>query len=677
MVLQTVLGNPQNAVFGVRYEGKLAFFAAVTFGFSFCKYFILTINADKDSLYVFWRNVIEYANCSVSVLFGKLECVQGALECIPNQLNPEFAQAIRSSSLSKVQLPMNHKFLSIAIGFAVAFSAVVPVQAQQPHQPEISIGHSGVETLKADIEYLLSFTSTEEQKQFENIVDFLDLIVFGMDEKRPVRVDILTGTRPPTYVVWGAFEVLADLKSENIEAQFVLKDIDATLSELLPDETGWFRVLPDIKYAILILTSPADHMLMKQIILKLGDPLPGIQSLLTNSANMGLQILNKATMVGDQQKRRDSFAEIRSNHLDALQKRPSESETEFALRKGLVENQLAEIERLMVESLNSSVQMFLNKADANAKVLFASEAIPDTSYAKSLSLFTKKVDAFASVKKPADSVLSIRANHPIDELRQSNVLRIIELMRADTVARLKADQNLSADEKTASQELFDGIMAVVQDGIKSGNINSFVESTIDANGEQIAYGAASTTDGERLASTLAFIAKTGKGNKVTVDVATVGDVSIHEVQLAKGYFDLFDRLFGEGKTVYIGTSKNFTWFSTGEGSLDVLKTAIADLKEPAESDVVLTIESRLLPWVTRTSKLIEESPDPGSLDLQQQRRDVLRSLKLAIESLADKDDTKFELKVVDGKASGEIFVNTGVLRFLGRQIALGSKNNLE
>lgn len=579
--------------------------------------------------------------------------------------------------LSKVQLFMNHKLFTSVIAFAAALFVGASAQAQQPHQPEISIGHSGVETLKTDLEYLLSFTSDKEQEQLENIVGFIDLLVFGMDEKRPVRVDIMSGTTPPTYVIWGAYAALTDLKVDNIEAQFVLKDVDPNLSELLPDETGWFRVLPDLKYAILILTNPADHALFKQIILKLGDPLPAIQPLLMNSANMGVQLLNKAGSVEDQQKRRDSFAEIRSNRMDALQKRPSESATEFDLRKGLVANQLSEFERLMVEALNASARIFLNRNEANARVLFASEAIADTSYAKSLALFGKHIDAFASVPKHENSVLSLRANHPIDELRQSNALKVIDLMRKDTEARLKADQQLSADEKVASQQLFDGIMDVVQDGIKSGNINAFVESTIDEDSTQTSFGAVSTINGERLADALALIAKTGKGNKVTPELAVVGDVKIHKVQLAKGYFELFDRLFGEEKTAYIGTSSNLTWFAAGEGSLDLLKTSIADLKEPAESDVVLTIESRLQPWAKRTTKLIEDSPEPETLDLQQQRRDVLRTLKIAVESFADKDDTRFEMKVVDGKATGEIFVNTGVLRFLGRQLALYSKNNLQ
>ena len=75
--------------------------------------------------------------------------------------------------------------------------------------------------------------------------------------------------------------------------------------------------------------------------------------------------------------------------------------------------------------------------------------------------------------------------------------------------------------------------------------------------------------------------------------------------------------------------------------------------------------------------MIENAPEPSSLDLQQNRRDALRTLKIATEVFEDKDDVKLEMKVVDGKATGEIFVNTGTLRFLGRMLAMYSKNNLE
>ena len=75
--------------------------------------------------------------------------------------------------------------------------------------------------------------------------------------------------------------------------------------------------------------------------------------------------------------------------------------------------------------------------------------------------------------------------------------------------------------------------------------------------------------------------------------------------------------------------------------------------------------------------MIENAAEPKSLDLQQKRRDALRTLKIATEVFDDKDDVKFEMKVVDGKATGEIFVNTGTLKFLGRMLAMYSKNNLE
>ena len=591
--------------------------------------------------------------------------------------DPEFAASVSEIYLSKVQFSMNHKLLSIAFAFAASFVGAGFAQAQEAHHPEISIAHRGVGTLRADLTYLLSFTSPIEQKQLDNVLGLLDLMVFGMNEERPIRVDVLSGTTPPTSIVRGPYEVLADLKDDNIAAQYVLKDLDANLSELLPDDTGWFRVLPDIKYAILVFTNPTDHALLKQIIMKLGDPLPGIQSLLEGNANMGVQLVNKTTSPEDQKKRKDGFSDIHSNRLDALQKRPAETTTEFAIRKGLVENQLKELERLLVESLRSSAQIVLDKELANARVLFESEAIADTSYAASLALFGPKADAFTSVARQANSVLSLRANHPIDEFRQANVIKIIDLMREDTVARLKTDDTLNADEKAASQQLFDGIMTVVKDGIKTGNINAFVESTIDDAGQQISFGAASTTDGERLIETLGLIAKTGKGNKITPNLATVGGVTIHEIKLAKGYFELFDRIFGEDKVVFIGTSKNLTWFATGEGSLEVLKKAITDLKEPAESDATLTFDMRLQPVVKRASKMIETAAEPKSLDLQQKRRDALRTLKIATEVFDDKDDVKFEMKVVDGKATGEIFVNTGTLKFLGRMLAMYSKNNLE
>lgn len=551
-----------------------------------------------------------------------------------------------------------------------------PVQAQQDYNSDITIGHRGVGALKADLKFLLDLTPADQAKQFENVRDFIDLLVFGVDEERPMRIDILTGTTPPTYIIWGPYGVLADLKDDNISAQFQLKKDSTDLYKLLGQDSGWFRVLKKLKYAILIIADKKDMTLLKQIILKLTNPMPKIAPLLLNGANMGVSLINEAITEEDQKKRRDAFGEAKANKMAALQKRPTESETEFGLRKGFISNQLAELERLLVESLNATTRIFLDKKNATAQIEFTAEAIPETSLAKSLALFGQQADAFASVEKSDESVLSLRANHPIDDLRKKNGLSTIELMRADTAARLKADQKMTPEEKTASQELFDGIAEVTADGINSGYVNGFLESTVDDEGEFVSVAAVSVVKGKRLDDALALIAKTGNGNKIAIGTAEVGGVTIHELRLAKGFFQLFDDLFGPEKTVYIGTSDDIVWIGTGKASLEMMKKTIESLKKPETNDVVLTIEGRLLPWAKRTLKLVKNRKLTDRAE-EQKRRDRERALQLAVDSLGQEDKASFKMTVDEDKSKGVIFVDKGILKYLGGEIAFYSKNNLQ
>ncbi|HIE97799.1 MAG TPA: hypothetical protein EYG03_06950 [Planctomycetes bacterium] len=586
---------------------------------------------------------------------------------------------------------MKRQLLAI-LGIGVLFlPGAVKCSAQEPHHPQISIGHQGVDRLKSDLKTLLSLTSEKDQAQLQNLVDFVDLMAFGLDPKKPIRVDLLTGIMPMPYVVSAAYKndpafaapgaglpAFSDLL-DNLNSNFVLQNAGADWREFLPPDQGWLRLLPDIKTAIMILTTPADHALLKQILQKMPAPLPAIAPLLQNDCGVGVQLINSAHTVEDQKKRAASFGEVRANRMDVLQKRPTESVTEFNLRKGLVSNHLKELERLMVEGNDLRARAFLNSETKSARILFTGDGIPGTGLAQSIQLFNQHEDAFASLAQAENSILSFRVNHPIDEFRQKISFDFIELLNEDVDARVAASENLSDDQKAAVRELHNGVMTVLKDSIASGNVNAFVESWLNADEEFVAVGAISATNATRLDETLALIARTGKGNKVESAIEKVGDVTIHRIQLGKGFLKLLDRVFGEETAVLIATSNDTVWFATGPDALDVLKKTIGDLQDPADSDVVLRVEARLLPWVKHAQKVVDAAPEPTSVDDKRIRRDHRRDLARAVEALGtgEQDDVKFDVTVDDGMVSGEIFVNTGLLRFVGRQLSAFSKENFE
>ena len=567
---------------------------------------------------------------------------------------------------------------SIAILLTAGFlcCSTNAIFGQQPHHPQITIGHKGIAPLKADLKYLLSLTSPRDQEQLPNLVDFIDLLAFGLDEERPVRVDVFSGSSPITYMVWAPYISFADL-DDNLQSNFTIKKVQDNLYEVLPPDNGWFRALPGIKYAILILTNPADHLLIRQLILKAVNPLPAIQELLTDGANVGILLNNDAQKKEDQKKRSESFGEIRAVRMDALQKRPAESKTQFELRRGIVAAQLDELERLLVEADRAEAKFIIDQPGNTCKIVFGGEPIADTSFAESVQQFGKHKDAFGAIGKADDSVLSLRVNHPIDQLRTRNSNKIIDLVIADVTAQLAAATEMTKSQKDASAKLLDGVMQVTRDSIASGNINGFVETFPNKAGDLITYGAVSVTGGQRLNDILALIADSGEGNTFDKAAATVAGVTIHRIAFAEGYVPLFDRLFGVGQESYIGVSDDIVWIGTGSDSLEPLKKAIEAGQKQVDTDVVLQIEGHLLPWARRAKTLVDEMDEPQNIDDRQVRRDQLLQLTQAIDAFSDRDEAKFHMTVGGGKTSGEIFFNTGVLRFIGSQIAAYSRDTLE
>ena len=443
--------------------------------------------------------------------------------------------------------------------------------AQESHHPQISIVHRGVGTLKSDLKALIDLTTETEQEQWVNLQDYLDLLAIGVDEERPIRVDILTGIQPTPYLIWipysgddGLLELRDNLEAFGFETR--RDPQDANLYRIQPPDQGWFRVMPDIEYVVLVFTTESDDVLLKQIVMKAGDPIPAVKSLLDTGASVGAQLTNSATSADDQKKRRDSFAELRSVSMDAVQKRPDESETEFELRRGALSNQLDELERLMVEAAELKAWITVDQKDSIAQLHFSCSAIAETSLATTIGEFNQQPDAFAAIKPLAESVFSGRLNHPIDAMRQANILSFLELLGNDIDARVAESEKLSDSEREATKKLFHGVSGLIAVGAKTGNVNAFTESKPDGKGDFVTIGAISSPEAAKLIEILPHLADAREGNKVELNIEEVDGVAIHKIRLAKGFVDLIDTFFGEERDLYIGTAESHVWLASGEGA---------------------------------------------------------------------------------------------------------------
>ncbi|MEZ6063354.1 MAG: hypothetical protein R3C19_23660 [Planctomycetaceae bacterium] len=552
--------------------------------------------------------------------------------------------------------------------------------AQEPHHSKISIVHQGVGRLKGDLKALVDLTNETEQEQWANLKDYLDLLALGVDESRPLRVDVMTGIQPTAYVIWIPYVDggLADLRDNLDSFGFVnRKDAqDPNLFKIQPPDQGWLRVIDGLKYVVLVFTTPADDALLKQIVIKAGDPIPDVKYLLDTKASVGAQLINSEATPEAQKKRHDAFAELRANSMDAVQKRPTETESEYELRRSALAHQLNELERLMVEAERVQAWIKLEREGGYAALQFIATAIPETSLAKAVAGFNAQPDAFASVQKLPESALSVRINHPIDEMRQTHVKEFLDLLNTDIHSRVEASEKLSRPQKDATLSLFTGIADLVRAGVATGYINAFLESKPDGNGQFISVGAVSLPDAKKLVEILPQLSTAHDGNTVELDIDKVGEIAIHRVALAEGYVELLDKLFGAKQELFIGTAENHVWMASGTGALELLKSTIEGLGEPAENPKALHADIHLFPWVSRLKEIADKEPEPENPEERQQWRDNLLRLKQAVDAMPENDEWTFDMSVADNTVSGSMTFSTGILRFVGKQISEFSKENL-
>lgn len=579
--------------------------------------------------------------------------------------------------------------LPLALACLVSLAAAL---AQEPHHSRISIVHPGFEPLKGDIKAVIDLTTPAEQEQWVNLQDYIDMFQIGIDGNRPVRVDMLSGTTPTSYLVWVPLldpgdpkKGLADEFRDSLDAfgYVTTRDVqDRNLYRIENSEgasdMGWLRVLPDIQYGIFVLTTDEQDMqLLKQLVLKAGDPRPEVAAILSSKAGVGAEGINAATAPADMAKRREAFVELRRVSMDALQKRPEESKTEFEMRQSLLTHQLDEGERLMVEAKEIRLLATLDRAKSTAALVFTTSAISGTSLDATIRQFGTQPDAFAGIAKPADSALSLRLNHPLDEMRQKNAIGTLAATRRDIDSRIDESKELTATEQQSTKKMLSGILEIIEDGLKTGHLNAFLESVPKGVNKFTTVGAISAVKATRLNDIIPLLKTAGQGNDAELNVDRVGDVAIHRIRLKKGYVTLFDRFFGDEQDVFIGASDKFVWVGSGPDGLETLKKYLATPSEPKTSTTALHMEVRALPWVKRLEEVAKTSKEGTTPEEKERQRSGARRRARAIAAMETNDLITIDVKAENGVVSGEVTFDQGIMKFVGKMLSAFSKDNLD
>jgi hypothetical protein len=582
----------------------------------------------------------------------------------------------------------------LAPALALLLFCTSPAIAQTPQDPQITIQHPGFQVLKKDLKSLLDLGTPADQKQWSNIEDFIDTFVAGIDGSRPFQVQLLAGMTPSGYLAAlpldGGFQTFRDnveglgyeLKRDGKDTslyQFNMtldSDQESTPGAAAAEDVGWMKVLADVDYLILSMSSTRSSMpQLKELTLakKVADSGTGTGAV--------MQLINPDVTEAAQKHRRSSFTASRKTTMDAMQKRPDETATRFEMRKLSSNLMLDEVERATAESetLQISLQMD-HSAPTTPKVSVQGDlaAIAGTALATALQQFNTRPDAFAGIARLPGSALSLRINHPIDDMRKAGMTSFLNLVRDEVSAKLKNGSQRPASEKEAIDGVVTDIVTHLRSGIDSGWMNIFVEAVPDGQGGFNSIGAYNAANAATLTEILPRMKDMHPGTQVELNVDKAGDYVIHRVQLGEGLLDVFDRLFGVRRDTFVAVGKDYVWLASGENALDTLKKTVAALAPPAATPAAVHLEVALLPWARQMSDYYSRQTPPKEREALTAWKAAERSRARGLESFEKGNDSLIvDIRAEAGHLLTSISIDTGLLRFIGREMAAFSKENLE
>lgn len=542
-------------------------------------------------------------------------------------------------------------------GFAATAVGFVPaVHAEDEHFPKIVTAQNGADELYKDLEYLLSLTNTNEQKQWAVIRDYMDVFLPGIDVKRPIRVDVIL-SEVDRYISSFPITKIRNFRNNNLFPLGIntKKWKSKTRYKLNGAFVGFMRY----KHKYAVIAEKVDEVPQN-----IANPGTKADELLKGEYDLAGVAVNTDD---GQAERREHFKEKRKEILATLKQGEKETLDDFDLRKTLLNTQLDELDRIVVEGerleLNWKTQV---EDEVGAGGLYL-KPLAGTSLEATFKLAGAEPSYFANISRHKSSILSFRLNHLLDDLRKGNLLNVSGILKDRSKKQTEADETLDADEKTARKQLSNVVYGILEDGTNAGIADGFLEAHSNESGAPTLIGGLRTVDGTKAVEAISLLSMAHKGQQVEIDFAEQGDVKIHKLNIPETLHANFKQFFGS-EDLYVGTSKDAIWVAMGQNAVDELKAAIQLASQPkpeGQNPPFLSLFAKMLPWIELREM---RSPEDGDKKLR----------GMALEAFKLGDDT-FDASLirVDDHVEGQLNAHKGILRFAGKVMADFSEENLD
>ena len=546
------------------------------------------------------------------------------------------------------------------VSLLVVLVAAPPALAQRGAAPEVTAAHKGAGKALVDLKTLISLTTPQQQKQWTVINKNLQVFLIGINNQKPLKVDMLFGaggkmTMRPSFPISDLKKfrngnltpfgvktrriaaALYKCKGTVFEGYMRYKNGYATFAE---NRTDLPRDMKDPAIAVAPLLAKHDFV---------------------------LHGVNREVAPASIAARRAWFGLHRKELLALVKKQAEETEADFELRKLMMVQQTNEMERFYAESAQLTTGWRMNLAKLTGRLDIYLKAIPGTDLSKSVGLIGQKPSYFAAIPRADGSILSVRANWPLDGMRKNHTLELVKAIKKSELSRIDAESSFSASEKKAHHDIGDLVEKLLVTNANAGIFDMFTEVHPNKAGSNTAIGAFRTVDGTIGEQIVKLLPKTGKGRSVKMNVAKVDGVNIHRTEVKLSKSSLLKMFLGGG-VIYVGTSKDAIWFASGDNALAELTAAIKQRSKPTavtKKDVFIDLFLKVAPWLELRDKARGPKGNPE-----------LRAVaKTAF--AGGKDGVSMQLRRSGWSIIGAVDIETNVLRFAGAMVSKFSADTLD
>jgi len=583
------------------------------------------------------------------------------------------------------------------LAFTIALTLSSVVRADEPIR--IVAGLHSADKLLDDLEYIIVEKAGAKKSWEENIFPNIEIFLEGVDTTFPVRRDMLLDKERGNY---NQFIIpitnLDGFLLDNLDPIGIIAERDRRdreLYELTGDiYEGWLRVLHRPKVVIL---SPEKTDIPK------GMPHPYRlhKELVDANYLVFAELLNKADGI---ESRRKIFETFRDNTIKALEQLEDESDAAFQLRVQQKKNQLSLLGLWVAELKHFRYGLTIDQKahTGTSSVLFS--PLPDTRLAKSVGELGTKASQFAAAKRPEDSVMSLRLNIPVDDIRVKEVQQVYELSRPVLDAAIDENEGPTAVEKAASKEIASLLNDVLVASTSTDGIDAFAE--IYPAGEfHTAVVGVECKGQDKILELVKKLPEAVSVLTVKMDADKVGDLAIHHIQIGDALPGSLKDFYGPSGDIYVAVSDTAFWFSGGENALKDLKSTI----ESVTSAEDVKPDGKMVDLMMKTAPMLEaiyqlqQEEDLGLVDIllnraKAQRKSLQKDKKrkteesesrvaaladfeweeTAIKALTGSSDTLTLIieKNEDGDIEGTSVGEEGILKAVGKIIAKFADENL-